>query len=177
MTNQRTILWLNGPFGAGKSTTGVHVIGQDPRWHFFDPEWVGYMLRANLHGVEFSDFQDLNSWRLLVPKVAHEIAATTGRDLLAVQSVLNENYWRQIRQGMFALGLQIHHVVLDIEPDALKSRIEADQNDPAAATWRHGHVDSFIASREWMLGAADTVVDVSSQSARSAASEILSSLG
>lgn len=172
----RKVLWLNGPFGGGKSTTAIHVLAQDPSWHLFDPEWVGYMLRANLHGVEFSDFQDLHAWRSLVPKVAHEVAALVGRDLLAVQTVLNENYWRQIRQGMSALGLQVVHVLLDIDETALRTRIDADENDTAAAGWRHDHVQPFVQARGWMTKAADVVVDTSTKPAEAVATEILDTL-
>ena len=143
----------------------------------FDPEWVGHMLRANLHGVEFSDFQDLHAWRSLVPKVAHEVATIAGRDLLAVQTVLNENYWRQLRQGMSALGMQIVHVVLDCEDSVLRSRIENDENDAGALQWRLDHMAAYSGAREWLRRTADLVVDTTSVAAADAAAGILDSLG
>ena len=63
------ILWLNGTFGVGKTTTSRCIAEVSAEWHPFDPEWVGYMLRANLDGVPFDDFQDLAAWRRLVPHV------------------------------------------------------------------------------------------------------------
>lgn len=44
----RMILWLNGPFGVGKTTTANAIRQQEPIWRLFDPEGVGYMLRASL---------------------------------------------------------------------------------------------------------------------------------
>lgn len=172
----RRILWLNGAFGAGKSTTALHIAGADPSWHLFDPEWVGYMLRANLHGHMPDDFQDLPAWRTLVPRVAHEVASTTGSDLLAVQTVLNEAYWRQIRSGMSSLGLGVFHVVLDVGEDALRERIAADAADPGAAGWRLGHVDAWIAARGWMTSAADLVVDASVQGPEEVSRAVLAAL-
>ena len=64
------IVWLNGAFGAGKSTTAKALVALAPRLRLFDPEWVGYLLRANLSDHEFTDFQQLRPWRTLVPVVA-----------------------------------------------------------------------------------------------------------
>lgn len=169
----RRVLWLNGAFGVGKSSVALHVVGLNPSWHLFDPEWVGYMLRANMHGFEAPDFQDYPAWRTLVPRVAHEVAAHTGKDLLAVQTVLNRDYWRQIRAGLSTLGLQPVHVLVDAEPDAIRARIDADTADPGAARWRHDHIESYIAARSWIREEADVVVDTTSATAEEAAAMVI----
>ncbi len=51
------ILWLNGTFGVGETTTAALIRQREPSWRLFDPEWVGYMLRAHLSDLEFRDFQ------------------------------------------------------------------------------------------------------------------------
>ena len=169
----RRVLWLNGAFGVGKSTTAIHIAAGDPSWHLFDPEWVGYMLRANLHGFETEDFQDLPSWRTLVPKVAHEVASHTGRDLLAVQTVLRADYWRQLRAGMSAHGLGVLHVVLDAGEAALRQRIDGDGNEQSAREWRSSRVGEYLRAREWMTAAADLVVDTTSAPAELVAAAVL----
>lgn len=63
------IVWLNGTFGAGKTTTAHELVYRSQGWRIFDPESVGYMLSDNLRDLEFSDFQDLPSWRRLTPLV------------------------------------------------------------------------------------------------------------
>ena len=169
----RRIVWLNGAFGVGKSTTALHMLALDPTWHLFDPEWVGYMLRANLHGFEEADFQDYPAWRTLVPRVAHEVATHTGRDLLAVQTVLNRDHWRQLRSGLSALGLRSVHVLLDAEPEAIRMRIDGDTVDAGAAAWRHGHLPEFGSSRQWMRDDADIVVDTTVLTAEETAAVVL----
>lgn len=172
----RRVLWLNGAFGVGKSTTALHVVGLDPSWHYFDPEWVGYMLRANLHGFEASDFQDYPAWRTLVPRVAHEVAAHTGRDLVAVQTVLSHEYWRQIRSGLSSLGLRPIHVLLDATTDAIRARIDADTVDPGASGWRHRHLAGYEAARTWLVEESDLVVDTTTLTAEEAAATVLGRL-
>lgn len=94
-----TVIWINGTFGAGKTTTAGVLVGLSEGTRLFDPEHVGYMLRANLSDQEFTDFQQLPPWRMLVPVVMDEIARLTGDHLIAVQTVLVESYWRELEEG------------------------------------------------------------------------------
>jgi cytidylate kinase len=167
------ILWLNGTFGAGKTTTSRCIAGSSDEWHLFDPEWVGYMLRANLEGVEFSDFQDLAAWRRLVPLVAREITLLTGDDLLVCQTVLVQHYWEELRLGLQGQGLEVFHVLLDCDELVLRRRIASDEDDRDAEEWRTNHLDVYRAARGWMLNAADLVVDTTSVEPSDVASLIL----
>jgi shikimate kinase len=42
------IIWLNGTFGAGKTTTGRQLAGRLANARHFDPEEVGYLLMRTL---------------------------------------------------------------------------------------------------------------------------------
>lgn len=106
------IIWINGTFGSGKTTTGGLLADSDARLRTFDPEWVGYMLRNNLTDHEVTDFQQFESWRRLTPVVADEIVSVTGQSLVAIQTVLDESHWDELTSGLSALGHQVIHVVL-----------------------------------------------------------------
>jgi hypothetical protein len=93
------IIWLNGAFGAGKTTTARRLVGRLEGIRHFDPELVGYLLRATSDDHEFTDFQDLVPWRELVPVFTERIAACTGQHLIALQTVLREGYWRELTAG------------------------------------------------------------------------------
>lgn len=55
----RVIIWLNGAFGAGKTTTCSHLVRLVPGAHVFDTEQVGFMLGHVLHeAVPVRDFQE-----------------------------------------------------------------------------------------------------------------------
>ena len=88
------IIWLNGTFGAGKTTTGMRLAGRLANARLFDPEEVGYLLMRTLEDHEFRDFQDLAPWRELVPVFTEKIALFTGQHLIAVQTVLREDTGR-----------------------------------------------------------------------------------
>ena len=93
------IIWLNGTFGAGKTTTGMRLAGRLANARLFDPEEVGYLLMRTLEDHEFRDFQDLAPWRELVPVFTEKIALFTGQHLIAVQTVLREEYWQELTAG------------------------------------------------------------------------------
>jgi hypothetical protein len=170
------VLWLNGPFGVGKSTTARAIVESAPGWRSFDPEWVGFMLRANLSDRQFDDFQELPPWRALVPRVADEIGRLTGEQLVAVQSVLVESIWRELRAGFDHLELEVIHVVLDIEEGALRDRIAEDALETQARDWRLSHVEPFIAARTWMVAEADLVIDVTGSGPQAIGNSVLAAV-
>lgn len=156
------IIWLNGAFGVGKTTTAEAVCAQRPGPHLFDPETVGSTLMANLDGPAPADFQDLESWRELVPAVAAAVSTERAAHLVAAQTVLEEAYWTELRRGFDDRGIRVVHVVLDASERVLHERIEADEIERQAVAWRLGHVARYAAAKSWLIPAADIVVDTSS---------------
>jgi shikimate kinase len=153
------IIWLNGTFGAGKTTTARQLAGRLANARQFDPELVGELLMTALDDHEFKDFQDLAPWRELVPVVTEKIASFTGQHLIAVQTVLREDYWRELTQAFKRTPLGIFHVLLHVDSDVLAERIKADVIDVRACQWRLDHISDYEKSRPWMESAADLVID------------------
>jgi hypothetical protein len=100
----------------------------------------------------------------------------TGDRLVAVQTVLVEQYWDELRHGFADQGIDLFHVVLDVEEPALLARIAADEVDPCAEPWRVNHIAADMSARPWMTAAADLVVDTTGLTARDAAAQILEAL-
>ncbi|MGA8979276.1 MAG: AAA family ATPase [Pedococcus sp.] len=167
------ILWLNGTFGVGKTTTARLVVAGLEGFRAFDPEWVGYLLRENLKDHEFADFQELPSWRRLVPVVADEIARSTGQQLVVAQAVLDAGYWSELVGALRLLGHEVFHIVLDADPEVVRARIDADPEGAEIRKWRHDHVDGYVAARGWLADACDLLVDTGGRSADEVACEIV----
>ncbi|AKN74954.1 hypothetical protein QR97_39390 [Streptomyces sp. PBH53] len=59
------IVWLNGPFGGGRTTLAAGLCRAVPGATVADPEAVGDLLRSTLagHALRPRDYQDLPLWR------------------------------------------------------------------------------------------------------------------
>lgn len=167
------IVWLNGAFGCGKTTTAAELHSLIPSSRLFDPETVGYMLQANLGDHPVSDFQHWPSWRPLVVATVAELARFTGQHLIAPQTILARAYLKQIFAGLRDAGLPVFHVVLDAGEEILRQRI---QGSGEAQAWRLAHLAGYQASRSWLIPAADLVVDTGYQTPYEAAHQIAGAL-
>ena len=134
------IIWLNGTFGAGKTTTANRLVERLEQARLFDPELVGDILMEALKDHAFADFQDLPPWRELVPVFTERIAAFTGQHLIAPQTVLSGAYWAELSQSFRKRSLDIFHVLLHVDTEVLTARIEADEIPVGARQWRLGHI-------------------------------------
>ncbi len=166
------IIWLNGTFGAGKTTTARQLAGRLANARPFDPEQVGYLLMRALDDHEFKDFKDLAPWRELVPVFTEKIADFTGQHLIAVQTVLREDYWGELVQGFQRTPLDIFHVLLHVDSEVLAERIKADEVDHKVCQWRLDHISDYEQARPWMASAADLVIDTTNLPAVDAAERI-----
>ncbi|MEE9414424.1 MAG: AAA family ATPase [Acidimicrobiales bacterium] len=170
------IIWLNGPFGVGKTTTAASLLKNSANWRVFDPEHVGYMLQANLKDLDFGDFQHLQPWRNLVPHTLREVERLTATNLIAPQSVLVKDYWDELKTKMTDLGLEVFHVVLNCDENVLAKRIEDDKIDRDACVWRTEHIAQYSQARTWMTAFADLTIDTSALTPDQISTAILGTL-
>jgi hypothetical protein len=141
------IVWLNGAFGAGKTTTAAELLSLIPDARLVDPETVGNMLRANLADHPVADFQHWPPWRPLVAATLAEIAWYTGQHLIAPQTVLDQHYLDEVFAGLRGAGARVFHVLLDVDEQELRSRIDGSEE---ARQWRLDHLRQYRSAREWM---------------------------
>lgn len=154
------IIWLNGTFGAGKTTTSEGLIKTLPDSRIFDSEDVGHMLRPVLSSVQVSDFQQWTPWRGLVVETAARVLDYVGGTLVIPQTVLVETYWQEIRSGLEQAGIPVHHFVLHADHDTLVNRIENDTLLPGVRRWRLDHLTAYQNALPWLEREAE-VIDTS----------------
>ncbi|GGY62253.1 AAA family ATPase [Streptomyces anulatus] len=145
------IIWLNGTFGAGKTTTAKEVTSLLPDSRLFDTEKVGEMLWHVL-GVPDRDFQDFPPWRGLVVETARQVLDHVGGTLVVTQTVLVESYWQEIHDGLTRAGIPVHHVLLHTDRDTLVERIETDGKPESAGArqWRLDHLTDYERALPWL---------------------------
>jgi len=167
------IIWLNGTFGVGKTSTADRLAALIPGGRVFDPETVGTMLRANLADRPVADFQDWPAWPPLVAAALIEITRMTGQNIIAPQTVLKREHLDQVLVPLRVAGLEVFQVLLDADEAVLRSRIEGSDE---AMAWRLDHLDEYKAARPWMVEMADLVVDTVASTPPQIARRILAGL-
>ncbi|WP_316766710.1 NUDIX hydrolase [Streptomyces sasae] len=139
------IVWVNGAFGAGKTTTARELIELIPNSTFFDPEVIGGALTHLLpakHLAEVGDFQDLPIWRRLVIDTAAAMLAELGGTLVVPMTLLRQEYRDEIFGGLAARRITVRHLCLTPAETILRERI-AGREIPADLP------DGEIRVRQW----------------------------
>ena len=157
------IVWINGAFGAGKTTLSDELRRRLPDAMLYDPEYVGYVLGRWVPAAESGDFQDIPAWRKLAAEFAITLRAEYQRTLIVPMTVVNPVYREEIFGPIGKAGERILHVFLDVPAEELRRRIDAqvlDDEDPehdaSIRAFRHGNVERCVEARAGL--SADTLV-------------------
>ncbi|MEU2184447.1 NUDIX hydrolase [Streptomyces thermolilacinus] len=163
------IVWINGAFGAGKSSTARELIDLIPNSTLYDPELIGGALPMLLPPDRLSgtgDYQDLRIWRRLVVDAAAALLAEVGGVLVVPMTVLRQEYRDEIFGGLASRRIAVRHVVLTQEETILRARIAGRDEypgDPAASArvreWALGHIAPYRAALDGWLAADAYAVD------------------
>lgn len=154
------IVWINGAFGAGKTTVSDELARRWPEAMTFDPEIVGGALGYWVPPSETGDFQDLPIWRDLVVQTALSIQRHYHRPLIVPMTLVVESYAAEIIGGLRDVGVQVHPFALQVSATTLRERIgaqsmdERPEHDERIRQWRLDQVDRCVAalglSEEWV---------------------------
>jgi|SRR5699024_7579704 len=163
------VVWLNGTFGVGKTTTARALVDMVPRARLFDPEEVGYMLEHAMVREPVGDFQEWPLWRRLAVLNLVELWQHTGDRIIVPMTVLRENFACEIFDGLATHGLRCAHVLLHAEEAVLRARIadaEEHPGNPDASEdtrrWRMSKVDDYQRALPWLTRTAHLVDTTSS---------------
>ncbi|MEV5171210.1 NUDIX domain-containing protein [Streptomyces flaveolus] len=166
-----TVVWINGAFGAGKTTTARELIELIPNSALFDPEVIGGALTHLLPPkrlAEAGDFQDLPIWRRLVVDTAAAMLAELGGTLVVPMTLLRQEYRDEIFGGLAARRIAVHHVLLAPAETILRERIAGRETPPdmpdgeiRTRQWSYDHIEPYRAALASWLTADAHPVDTS----------------
>ncbi|WP_327181595.1 NUDIX hydrolase [Streptomyces sp. NBC_01334] len=163
-----TVVWINGAFGAGKTTTARELIDLIPNSTLFDPEVIGGALPHLLPPkrlAEVGDFQDLPIWRRLVIDTAAALLAELGGTLVVPMTLLRQEYRDEIFGGLAARRIPVRHVLLAPGETILRERIAAREVPPdlpdgeiRVRQWSYDHIEPYHAAlASWLTADAHPV--------------------
>ncbi|WP_329219906.1 AAA family ATPase [Streptomyces sp. NBC_01485] len=117
------LLWINGPFGGGKTQTAHEIRRRLPGSVVCDPEHAGFGLRRMLPPDLRGDFQDLASWRQGVVEVLDP--ALRGHDgvVIAPMTVTDAGYFEETVGRLRELGHDVRHFTLLAERETVMKRL------------------------------------------------------
>jgi hypothetical protein len=122
------IIWINGGFGAGKTTLAQELHRRLPDAVVYDPEDVGLMLWKWM--PPDGDFQHLPSWRELVVATALSLRRHHADTLIVPMSLIRDAYRAEILGGLAAAGQEVLHVFLEADAGVLRERLNARVTHP-----------------------------------------------
>ncbi|MEU9302484.1 NUDIX domain-containing protein [Streptomyces sp. NPDC048269] len=175
------IVWINGTFGAGKTSTARELTGMLPDSTLFDPEFIGDALRVLLPRkrlAEVTDYQDLPSWRRLVVDTAAAMLTELGGVLVVPMTLLRQEYRDEIFGGLAARRIAVRHVLLAPAETILRHRIATREEpggpqdvDPRVRQWAYDHIPAYQQALGWLTADAH-VIDNGALSVRETAERI-----
>ncbi|MGV9504326.1 NUDIX hydrolase [Streptomyces tendae] len=182
-----TVVWINGAFGAGKTTTARELIELIPNSTLFDPEVIGGALAHLLPPkrlAEVGDFQDLPIWRRLVIDTAAALLAELDGTLVVPMTLLRQEYRDEIFGGLAARRIEVRHVLLAPAETILRERIasrETPDDLPDGETrvrqWSYDHIEPYRAALASWLTADAHPVDTGALTPYEAAVRVAEAVG
>lgn len=147
------IIWINGGFGAGKTTLAEELHGRMPDSVLYNPEDVGLMLWKWLPPK--GDFQHLPSWRELVVATALSLRRHHAPTLIVRMSLIRDGYRDEILDGLRQAGERVLHVFLNPDREVLRERLNARVTHPAGGEWDYYARELGMTGLDEMVAAAD----------------------
>lgn len=117
------LLWINGPFGGGKTQTAHEIQRRLPGSVVCDPEHAGFGLRRMLPPELRGDFQDLESWRRGVVEVLDLALGKHEGVVIAPMTVTNPRYFEETVGRLRELGHDVRHFALLAERETVLKRL------------------------------------------------------
>ncbi|RKE18275.1 NUDIX hydrolase [Streptomyces sp. TLI_171] len=160
------IVWVNGAFGAGKTSACRELVGLLPGSLLFEPDTLATVLRATLppDRVDVPDLRVLPAWRRLVAETAAALAGEIDGAVIVPETLLDQDHRDEIFGSLAGRGLPVHHVVLDPVETILRARIATREDVPGdpEATQRlrqrgREALPGYLAARGWLAGDARMV--------------------
>ena len=92
------LIWINGPFGVGKTTAALELRRRHPRSLHFSPEWFGWFVHR-WPPYRKRDYQDIRLWRD-VNGVLAKALSLTGRMVIVPMTVARQDYLEDLTRGV-----------------------------------------------------------------------------
>jgi hypothetical protein len=117
------LIWINGPFGGGKTQTAYELGRRLPGSVVCDPEHPGFGLHRMLPPGLRGDFQELGAWRHGVREVLGLALRGHPGPVIAPMTLVDGGYFDEIVGRLRDDGHTVHHFALLAERGTVLRRL------------------------------------------------------
>ncbi|WP_414936225.1 AAA family ATPase [Amycolatopsis sp. cmx-11-51] len=117
------LVWINGPFGGGKTQTAHELHRRLPGSVLSDPEVAGFGLHRMLPRGLRGDFQDLPAWRQGVFEMLDLLLREQDGVVVVPMTLVEPKYFEEIVGGLRERGHDVRHFALLAERETVLRRL------------------------------------------------------
>ncbi len=151
------IIWINGSFGAGKTSVSHELKKEIPESILFDPEEVGGLIHRIVPHSKSTDFQDYKMWREIVINYLCGLYKEFGLPIIVPMTLIKPDYINEIFESLKNQSISLKHFYLDIDEEILRGRIKSQiihtsdsQKDEWIRNWRLERVSQCLEAKKNM---------------------------
>lgn len=145
------IIWLNGAYGAGK-TTIAELLHESisPSW-IYDPEEIGDFFRKNLpQEIQENDFQKYPEWRNWNVRMLEKLNIEYSGTVIVPMTLYMEVCFGEIYSALEERGISVEWVLLDVSREVLTQRLKL--REPHLCDWGLAHLEEELKFFETLPG-------------------------
>ncbi|KJK53322.1 TmrB [Lentzea aerocolonigenes] len=117
------LIWINGPFGGGKTAAAFELQRRLAGSVVSDPERLGFGLHRMLPPALRGDFQDLPAWRRGVREMLDLALRGHSGPIIVPMTLVDSGYFADVVGGLRSGGHEVHHFALLAEPITVLRRL------------------------------------------------------
>lgn len=129
------LIWVNGPFGGGKTQAAYELRRRLPDSVVCDPELVGLGLQRMTPPALRPDFQEFRAWRSGVLEVLDRTLSGQAGPVIAPMTLVQPAYFDEIIGGLRDRGHLVCHVALLADHEVVLHRLRSRAVGRALASW------------------------------------------
>ena len=169
------VVWINGPYGVGKSTLAEKLHERDPESFIFDAEAVGNAVRDNLPRALYNGavFEAYPLWFSFCAELLRKISAGFGGHVYVPMTLVYKDSFARIAQPLAESGVAAKHILLVSTHEIVHDRILARGEDEGC--WCMENIDLCLKNQREF----DDVIRIEStgKTADELADEVLGTIG
>lgn len=133
------IIWINGPYGVGKSSLAENLHERNPHSFIFDAETVGNAIRDNLPKELFNGytFERYPLWFTTCAELLADIAHRYDGDIYVPMTLVFSDSFEKIERPLKERNIRISHILLESSRQIVHDRILARGEDEDCWCMRH----------------------------------------